>query len=160
MRTRTLSHLSLFTLAACVMAATASAQTTAPAQVLEAEQSPVVVENVSDQSGVLTGTVVNRSGKPVRNVELKILYSWRWRDERHPGEDNMSFSRTETLAQTIEPGQALPFRFPIVRPSDRTDGHYHVDVWIPSFSVVSVVPAGVPATTSAPPPPAAPRPAY
>ena len=65
----------------------------------------VVVRDVSvDDDGTVAGTVVNNSGKLLRDVRLMIRRSWLWKDEFHPGKDDPSRTEYFTLQQDIPPG--------------------------------------------------------
>lgn len=101
----------------------------------------VIVQNVSTKDDALSGTVVNRSARPLREVRLQITYAWMWNDDYHPGSDAPGRTEYYTLSAEIPSGGSAPFRYRPGTPlPSRKDGHF-----IPSVSVVGVtevVPAG------------------
>jgi hypothetical protein len=112
----------------------------------------VVVRGVEADGGTVSGTVVNNSGKVLRDVQLMIRRSWLWDDEFHPGTNDPSRTEFYTLRQEIPPGGQLPFTYRSESPlAEGRGGHFVTDV-----KVASVVqfPAGTGATagaTAAPP---------
>ena len=87
------------------------------AQLVSTERMADVVDvrNVSQSDGTVTGTVVNRSSHPIRNVRLRVDYLWLWNDEMHPGNDQYSRVDTYTLPGEIAPGESRTFTY---APSD------------------------------------------
>lgn len=65
----------------------ATASRTAVAATLLGDKSAQVVtlRNVTASENQVSGEVVNNSKQVVRDVQLQILYSWRWKNEFHPG---------------------------------------------------------------------------
>lgn len=96
--------------------------------------SDVIAQNVSIKDDALTGTIVNRSTRPLREVRLQITYAWMWNDEYHPGSDAPGRTEYYTLAAEIPPGGSAPFTYrPNTPLPTRKDGRF-----IPSVSVVGV----------------------
>jgi hypothetical protein len=54
----------------------------------------VVLDVKSDQTGIVSATLVNRTSHSVRDVRLLIRHEWLWDDEMSPGPD------------VLNPGQA------------------------------------------------------
>jgi hypothetical protein len=73
-----------------VFALAAAADSTASAATLLTDKSAQVVtlRNVTTGENQVSGEVANNSKQPVRDVQLQILYSWRWKNEFHPGKDD------------------------------------------------------------------------
>ena len=53
----------------------------------------VVVDLKSDQSGIVSATLVNRLNHSVRDVRLLIRHEWSWNDEMKPGPDVLNPGR-------------------------------------------------------------------
>jgi hypothetical protein len=102
----------------------------------------VEVADVQTQDGGdVTGTVVNRSANPVREVKLAIQYVWLWKNEMHPGQDDPGHTDFYVLADEIPPGGRVRFTY---RPREllprRSDGHFEVEAR--ALSLVQIQPAG------------------
>jgi hypothetical protein len=63
----------------------------------------VVVDVKSDQSGIVSATLVNRTSHSVRDVRLLIRHEWLWDDEMSPGPDFLNPGRASyyTVEGTI-----------------------------------------------------------
>ena len=123
----------LFTISVLVVAL-ASAAAATDAAFDAALGSDVVTQNVSLNDDAVSGTVVNRSKRPLREVRLQITYAWMWNDEYHPGSDAPGRTEYYTLAAEIPPGGSAPFTYrPNTPLPTRKDGRF-----IPSVSVVGV----------------------
>jgi hypothetical protein len=57
-------------------------------QLAERADEVIFLRNVAVKNGEVSGELVNNSPHAVRDVELQILYSWRWKDEFRPGKDD------------------------------------------------------------------------
>lgn len=64
----------------------------------------VVVDVKSDQSGIVSATLVNRLSHSVRDVRLLIRHEWLWSDEMSPGPDVLNPGRASyhTVEGTID----------------------------------------------------------
>jgi len=123
----------LFTISVLVVAL-ASAAAATDAALDAALGSDVVTQNVSLKDDAVSGIVVNRSKRPLREVRLQISYVWMWNDEYHPGSDAPGRTEYYTLAAEIPPGGSAPFMYrPNTPLPTRKDGRF-----IPSVSVVGV----------------------
>ena len=70
------------------------------------------VRNVtSTEQGEVSGELVNYTKQTLREVRLQILYSWRWKDEHHPGRDDPGRAAYHLLDQEIPPGQTVRFNY-------------------------------------------------
>jgi hypothetical protein len=54
----------------------------------------------SDQSGIVSGTLVNRTDHSVRDVRLLIRHEWLWNEEMSPGPDYLNPGRA--VFHTVE----------------------------------------------------------
>lgn len=89
------------------------------------------------KDGEISGEVVNTSRQTVRDLELQILYSWRWKDEFHPGKDDPGTAEYLTIDREIPPGQSASFNY---KPSPlvpaRTDGNFDISSKVVGFTRV------------------------
>jgi hypothetical protein len=86
-----------------------------------------VVDVRMRDDGEVTGTVVNRSMNPVRDVKLAIQYTWLWRNEMHPGVDDPGHADFYTVPNEIPPGGRAPVTYQPREPlPGRSDGHFEV----------------------------------
>ena len=91
----------------------------------EQAESVLAIDNVTVQDGTVTGQIRNQTKNTVRDVQLSVIYSWLWTDERHPGKDNPGAAFYPTLAGEIAPGGSMPFKFTPSPPlAKRTDGKF------------------------------------
>lgn len=124
--------------------------------VVDSQQVARMVEVDGEQmqdDGTVTGTVVNRSANPVREVKLAIQYSWLWKNEMHPGEDDPGHADFYAIPDEIPPGGRVRFTYrPTEPPPMRRDGHFEAEARV--ISLVSMERPGTamerPATTTAP----------
>jgi len=113
--------------------------TVKPATLLAPDQAAQIVtaRNVMEKDGTVKGELVNNSRQTVRDIELQILYSWRWKDEFHPGTDDPGRAVYVTINKELPPGQSVGFEY---RPSpplpSRKDGYFDISVKVVGFSQV------------------------
>lgn len=90
----------------------------------------LVLKNVKiGKDGEVSGEVANTSKQTVRDLELQILYSWRWQDEYHPGKDDPGRAVYVTVDREIAPGQSAPFNYKPSPPDpSRKDGYFDIGV--------------------------------
>ena len=90
----------------------------------------LVLKNVKiGKDGEVSGELANTSKQTVRDVELQILYSWRWQDEFHPGKDDPGRAVYVTVDREIAPGQSAPFNYKPSPPvPSRKDGQFDIGV--------------------------------
>jgi hypothetical protein len=97
----------------------------------------VTVRNVTAEAGEVSAEVVNNSKQTLRDIQLQILYSWRWKDEFRPGTDDPGRAVYATIDKDIPPGQSARFNY---KPSPslpaRNDGSFDVSVKVVGFSQV------------------------
>ena len=97
----------------------------------------VDVSDVAAHGDLVTGTVVNRSSKTLREVTLLVHRSFLWSDERHPGEDEPGRTITYTLPDAIPPHGNRDFAVDTHTQPTRSDGRFVTTVEVASFTEVS-----------------------
>ena len=113
--------------------------TVKPATLLVPDQAAqtVTVRNVTEKDGTVKGDLVNNSRQTIRDIELQILYSWRWKDEFHPGTDDPGRAVYVTINKELPPGQSVGFEY---RPSPplpaRKDGYFDISVKVVGFEQI------------------------
>jgi hypothetical protein len=97
----------------------------------------VTLRNVTEKDGEVAGELVNSSKQTLRDIQLQILYSWRWKDEFHPGTDDPGRAVYITVDKDIPPGQSVRFDYKPSPPFPaRKDGYFDVSVKVVGFSQV------------------------
>ena len=91
----------------------------------------------STPEGEVSGEIVNNSKQTVRDVQLQILYSWRWKNETRPGKDDPGTVNYHSLNQEIPPGKTTRFNYKPSPPlPSRTDGQFDITVKIIGFAEI------------------------
>jgi hypothetical protein len=144
-RTRSFLHASALRSAAATAAAVlaltlraAPASAGAETVVGPSHASAVIeLQAVRADGAVVSGTLVNRSSHPVRNVQLLIRYAWLWKNERSPGKNNPGRSDFYTVVGEIAPGGSLPFTYRPAKPLPRrSDGTFDTSAQVVAFTEV------------------------
>ena len=105
--------------------------------IAESADKVVSLRNVTTTTSEVSGEVVNNSKDTVRDVNVEILYSWRWNNERHPGTDDPGRAVYQTVNSEIAPGQSTRFNYRASPPlSERKDGHFEITVKVVGFTQV------------------------
>ena len=127
-----MTHLRVLTCAAVLAACLAPRMAAAADRTLigdEAADSVVLRDVVARDDGTVTGVLVDRSTRLVRDVRLLIRHNWLWKDERHPGEDSPGRVAYHIVPADIPPGGNVEFRY---RPDPplpaRSDGRFETTV--------------------------------
>ena len=118
---------------------TALPMTATSATLMLANQAAEVVSlrNVTVKDGEVAGEAVNNSKQTLRDVQLQILYSWRWKDEFHPGKDDPGRADFLTIDKEIPPGQNARFNYKPTPPlPSRKDGYFDITVSVVGFTQV------------------------
>lgn len=98
-----------------------AAELVSPATVAE----NITIENLRQDGPLLRGTLVNRSGRSIRDIELAITYHWRWRNERNPGPLSPGWATTLRIPESLAPGEAREFTYTPERAiAPRADGDF------------------------------------
>jgi hypothetical protein len=112
-----------------------------PATILSQEEigKAVAVRDVTVKNGAVSGEIVNQSSRPIRDVQLLIRYSWRWKNEFKPGTDDLSRAYYHTIDREIPPGGRASFVFMPTSPlPSRPEGFYEVSVAVAGFTEIIV----------------------
>jgi hypothetical protein len=116
----------------------------------------VAVQDIRVGADRVSGVLVNRSGRLLRDVRLRIRHQFLWNRERHPGRDDPSRVTYATIAGEIPPGGRMPFETPLDAPLPaRADGRFRTWVEVaeltafPAEGATSGVGAPAPATPGA-----------
>ena len=118
---------------------TALPMTAISATLMLANQAAEIVslKNVTVKDGEVAGEVVNNSKQTLRDVQLQILYSWRWKDEFHPGKDDPGRADYHMVNQEIPPGQSARLNYKPSPPlPSRKDGYFDITVSVVGFTQV------------------------
>ena len=96
----------------------------------------VVVRNVTVREGTVSGELVNKSSRPLRDVQLQIRYTWLWNNEFHPGKDDPGTSVYYTVEQETAPGGTASFSYKPSFASPRSDGRFETAVTVAGFTEI------------------------
>lgn len=96
----------------------------------------VVVRNVTVREGTVSGELVNKSSRSLRDVQLQIRYTWLWNDEFHPGKDDPGTSVYHTVEQEIAPGGTASFSYKPSFATPRGDGRFETAVTVAGFTEI------------------------
>jgi hypothetical protein len=123
----------MLVLAAALAAAIVPITVSAADRVIISDEEPshdVVVHDVRTRpDGAVTGAIVNRSSRTVRDVRLLIRHNWLWTNERHPGEDSLGRVAYHIVPAEIRPGESVDFSYRPDSPlPDRSDGRFETTV--------------------------------
>ncbi len=109
------------------------------ATLLTAEKASQVValENLTIKEGAVSGDLLNKSGRVIRDVQLQIRYSWRWKNEYRPKEDNLGDTVLHTVEKEISPGGKVSFSYrPASSLPSRPDGYFETTVAVAGFTEI------------------------
>jgi hypothetical protein len=124
---------------AIIVALTLTTLTAKSATLIAPDQAAqiVTVRNVTEKDGEVRGELVNNSKQTLRDIELQILYSWRWKNEFHPGTDDPGRAVYFTINKELPPGQSGQFEYRPAPPLPaRNDGYFDVSVKVVGFAQV------------------------
>jgi hypothetical protein len=97
----------------------------------------VVVRDIKVRGNTVSGVLVNHSPRLLREVRVLIRYAWRWKNERHPGENNPGRGEYVTLPGELPASGTLPFTHNIDPPLPvRSDGHFDTSAEVIGFTEV------------------------
>jgi hypothetical protein len=93
------------------------------------------------EDGEVSGVVENRSGKPLRDVQLLIRYGWLWNNERSPGADAPGRAVYYTLPGELPAGGTRDFTYRPTSPLPaRSDGRYQTTIEVAGLT--EIIPPG------------------
>ena len=98
------------------------------------------VSNVSSSGDRVSGTLVNRTSKELKDVVLLVTRSWLWTNERHPGENSPGGSYYFTVKTPVAAGSSLPFSFDLPPPETSASqaGHFEVSIQPTGYTEVYI----------------------
>jgi hypothetical protein len=97
----------------------------------------VSVRNLTVKDGAVSGELVNKSPRTIRDVQLLIRYTWLWSNEMHPGEESPGDAVYHTFEGDIAPGGSKPFTYRPASPLPaRTDGRFEVSVAVAGYAEI------------------------
>ncbi len=87
--------------------------------------------------GTVSGTLVNRTDRLLRDVRLLVRYDWIWRDEQNPGYDSPGRSYYYTLPGDVPAEGSVPFTY-VPQPllPYRNDGRFRPSIEVSSFTPI------------------------
>lgn len=97
----------------------------------------VVIRNLNIGERRITGELVNKSPRTVRDVQLLIRHSWRWKSEFRPKDDSRDEAVYYTIDEEIPPGGAARFTYSPAHPlPSAPDGYFETTVSVAGFTQV------------------------
>jgi hypothetical protein len=97
----------------------------------------VVIRNLNIGERRITGELVNESLRTVRDVQLLIRHSWRWKSEFRPKDDSRDEAVYYTIDGEIPPGRAARFTYSPAHPlPSGPDGYFETTVSLAGFTQV------------------------
>jgi hypothetical protein len=121
----------------CVTSLPVTAISATP-QIADTADQVVSLKNVTAREDEVAGEAVNNSRQTLRDVQLRILYSWRWNNEFRPGGDDPGRVVYQTIDREIPPGQSARFNYKPSPPlPNRKDGYFDVSVKVVDFTTIS-----------------------
>ena len=106
-------------------------------QLADSADQVVSLRNVTAKEDEVTGEIVNNSKQTVRDVQVQIIYSWRWNNEFHPGSNDPGGAFYQTINTELAPGQSTQFNHKPSSPfASRKDGHFDITVKVVGFTQV------------------------
>ena len=100
-------------------------------------EAAVGVRDVSLSGDVVSGTLVNRSSREVRDIGVLVTRAWLWRDEQHPGPINPGGTYAFKVPGPIAQGATTPFRFELPTVDAPADlGSFHATAAVTGFTEV------------------------
>ena len=100
--------------------------------------SVVRVRDVQIMDIEITGTLVNLTNDELRDIRLRVIDMFLWRNERRPGIDDVSRSEELIVKGPIPPRGALGFTAPRTPPLRRSDGDFRTSVEVTAATIQPV----------------------
>jgi len=91
----------------------------------EEASNTVAVQQVELHDGAVSGVVVNKSARELREVRLLIRYTWLWKNEHRPGGNNPGRAEYYTVPAEVPPNGNTSFSLQPRPPlPKRSDGRF------------------------------------
>jgi hypothetical protein len=102
----------------------------------------IALRNVAaGPNGEISGTIVNRTDRQIRDVKLMVDYAWVWSNDFRPGENSPGRTFYITAPANIPPHGEGSFTYQPSPPLEqREDGHFVPSVHIVGFT--QMIPPG------------------
>jgi hypothetical protein len=108
-----------------------------PLQIRDKADQVIGLQNLAINESEVSGELVNHSQQPVFGVQLRVLYSWRWNNDFHPGKDDPGRTDYFSVDKEILPRQNVRFSYKPTPPlPQRNDGSFDISVKVVGFSKV------------------------
>lgn len=134
---RTLVHVAALAVATMLMA-TAGARAATDTLIADEQPSRVVtVRDVTTRTGVVSGVLVNRSQKRLRDVRLIFHHEWLWKNEKKPGDESPGRVDYYTVKSELPPGGDVEFTYRPEPPLEqRDDGRFETTVEVVGWTEI------------------------
>ncbi len=97
----------------------------------------VTLRNTTVKDGAVSGDLVNKSNRTIRDVQLLIRNIWHWKNEFRPGDDSPGDAVYYTVQREIPPGGSVPFTYNPQTPSTPgPNGNFETTVSVAGFTEV------------------------
>ncbi len=116
-----------------------AAYSAAPDKIIADERSDrvVTVRDVAAHQGTVSGVLVNRSHKQLRDVRLLIHHNWLWANEQKPGDDSPGRVAYYTVRTRVPPEGDVSFTYRAEPPlPERDDGRFETTVEIVGWTEI------------------------
>ena len=100
--------------------------------------SVVRARDVQNTDYELSGTLVNLTNDELRDVRLRVVDMFLWRNERQPGHDDVSRAEEFVVKGPIAPRGAVAFTAPRTPPARRSDGDFRTTVEVTAATIQPV----------------------
>jgi hypothetical protein len=98
----------------------------------------VTVRDVKNSDGSISGVLVNKTSRQLRDIRLMVHHTWHWKDELHPGDDNPGRVEYYTVTEPLGPNGTANFRYkpspPL--PVERTDGRFDTTLDVVGYTEI------------------------
>ncbi len=103
----------------------------------ELAQSISIGNLTTGEGGAVSGVLVNKSRKLLKNVRVSIHYNWLWSNERHPGTDDPGRTVLYTVPGQVPANGQAQFSYQPSPPLPaRSDGKFVTDAQVIGFTEV------------------------
>ena len=98
----------------------------------------VTVRDVKNTDGSISGVLVNKTARQLRDIRLMVHHTWHWKDELHPGDDSPGRVEYYTVTDPLGANGTANFRYkpspPL--PIDRTDGSFATTIDVVGYTEI------------------------
>ena len=98
----------------------------------------VTVRDVKNTDGSISGVLVNKTARQLRDIRLMVHHTWHWKDELHPGDDSPGRVEYYTVTEPLDANGTANFRYkpspPL--PVERTDGSFATTIDVVGYTEI------------------------